>query len=185
VNKVLISVLGQDQPGIIAAVTRVIAAHNGNIENISQTLLQDIFGALVIASIPDDENPDTLKEALRAECSDQHLFVHVNHYAPPAPIPLPETQPYVVTASGPDQRGLIATISTTLSQHGLNITNLYARFTGGSGRFDNVMIFEADVPRATVMDNLRSDLAAIGERLGLGINIQHRKIFEAVSHIDR
>jgi glycine cleavage system transcriptional repressor len=185
VNKVLISVLGQDQPGIIAMVSRVIAARRGNIENISQTLLQDVFGALVIAAIPADESPDSLKDALRDACADQHLFVHVNSYAPATSVPKPETQPYVVTASGPDQVGLLAAISSTLSRHGLNITNLYARFTGGTGRFDNVMIFETDVPRATVMDNLRTDLAQLGAELRLDINIQHRKIFEAVSHIDR
>jgi glycine cleavage system transcriptional repressor len=185
VTKVLISVLGQDQSGIIAMVSRAIAERRGNIESISQTLLQDVFGALVIAAVPEGESPASLEEALRQACADQHLFVHVNSYAPSAVVQKPETQPYVVTATGPDNVGLIAAISATLSRHGLNITNLYARFTGGSGRFDNVMIFETDVPRATVMDDLRADLAKLGGELHLDINIQHRKIFEAVSHIDR
>lgn len=184
-NKVLISVLGQDQPGIIATLAREIAAHRGNIENVSQALLQDIFGALIIASIPAEESPASLKEALREACAEQHLFVHVDHYAPPSAVEKPETQPYVVTASGPDQPGLIAAIADTLARHGLNITNLYARLTGFSSRFDNVMIFEVDVPRATVMDDLRADLAQIANERGLDLNIQHRKIFEAVSHIDR
>lgn len=184
-NKVLISVLGQDRPGIIATVAREIAARRGNIENVSQTLLQDIFGALVIASIPGSENPDSLKEALRAACDGQHLFVHVDHYVPPGDLDKPEIQPYVVTASGPDQPGLVAAITARLSQHGLNITNLYARLTNLSERFSSVMIFEVDVPRATIMDNLRADLAAISADLGIDLNIQHRKIFEAVSHIDR
>jgi predicted amino acid-binding ACT domain protein len=35
-----------------------------------------------------------------------------------------------------------------------------------------------------VMDELRADLAAVSSRLGLEINIQHRRIFEAVSAID-
>lgn len=182
---VLISVLGQDRPGIIARVAGEIAAREGNIENVSQTLLQDIFGALVIASIPDSDNPEALKEALRKACQDQHLFIHVDHYKAPEPRPAPDTQPYVVSASGPDRPGLIAAIAAQLSRHGLNISNLTARLTEPGLRFANVMIFEVDVPRATVMDDLRADLATLAAELGLDINIQHRKIFEAVSHIDR
>jgi glycine cleavage system transcriptional repressor len=184
VHKVLISVLGQDQPGIIALVTRVIAERGGNIENVSQTLLQDIFGALIIAAIADSDDPATLKEVLREACADQHLFVHVDHYAPLVAPPKPETQPYVVTASGPDQMGLIASIAGVLSEHRLNITNLYARLANFDTSFDNVMIFEVDIPRGTRMDDLRFDLAELSAELGLDINLQHRNIFEAVSHID-
>jgi glycine cleavage system transcriptional repressor len=181
----LISVLGKDQSGIIARVSRVIATRRGNIENISQTLLQDVFGALVIATLPDNETPDSLTQALRDACADLALFVHVDAYVPSPATPKPATEPYVVTASGPDRSGLIAEISGTLSHHGLNITNLYARCNGGTLHFDNVMIFETDVPRTTVMDTLRADLARLGAQLDLDINLQHRRIFEAVSHIDR
>ena len=50
-NKALISVLGNDQPGIMAAVATVITEHGGNIENLSQTLLQSVFGALLMVSM--------------------------------------------------------------------------------------------------------------------------------------
>lgn len=184
-NKVLISILGQDKPGIIAQVARVITNRDGNIENISQTLLHEIFGALVIASLQENDNPEALTAALRSACGEQYLFFHVDHYTPPpSPNRKPHAQPYVVTANGPDRQGLVAEIATALSIHGCNIINLYARLTGFSKRFDNVMIFEVEVPRSTDLDELRGDLTQIAVALGLEIDIQHRRNFEAVSRID-
>jgi glycine cleavage system transcriptional repressor len=185
VNKVLISILGQDKPGIIAQVARAITVRHGNIENINQTLLHDIFGALVIATLQEDDNPDALADALRTACGDQYLFFHVDHYTPPpGPHPKPQLQHYVVTANGPDRQGLVAEIATALSRHQGNIINLYARLTGFSKRFDNVMIFEVEVPRGASIDALRDDLALVATLLGIEINIEHRRIFDAVSRID-
>ena len=37
-KKIVVSVLGQDRPGIIAAITRVLYQTDCNIENVSQTI---------------------------------------------------------------------------------------------------------------------------------------------------
>ena len=185
-NKVLISILGQDQPGIVAVVARTISACHGNIENVSQTLLQDVFAALMIVSLPADAGPESLQQALQNSCAGLDLVVHVDRYrVSPAPRVRPEVQPYVVTVIGPDRQGLVAEVATPLARHGVNITNMQAIFKGGNKPLDNLMIFEVDVPRQTVMDELRNDMQTIAGQLGLEINIQHRKIFEAVSSIDR
>jgi glycine cleavage system transcriptional repressor len=45
------------------------------------------------------------------------------------------------------------------------------------------MVFEVDVPRSTVMQDLRDALHEVGQRLDIEIDTQHRKIFESVSNI--
>ncbi|MES2625387.1 MAG: ACT domain-containing protein [Pseudomonadota bacterium] len=182
-SKVLISILGQDQPGIIANVAGLIFSRKGNIENVSQTLLQSMFGALLIVSVPDNETPQALQEALQVTCAALNLFVHVEPYIAPAPNIKPDVQPYIVTAIGPDQPGLVWEIATQLARHDVNITNMQAIFKGTTKPLDNLMIFEVDVPRHTVMNDLRASLREISERLALDIKVQHRKIFESVSRI--
>ena len=184
-NKLLVSVLGQDQSGILAAVAKVVFARQGNIENISQTLLQNVFGALLIVDVPDQETPQELKTALQSGCEKFNLFIHVDKYQGKLePQTKPEMQPYIVTAIGPDRQGLVAEVASQLAKHSVNITNLQAIFKGGDKPLNNLMIFEVDVPKSCVMDDLRNDLQAVSDKLSLEINIQHRKIFEAVSHID-
>jgi glycine cleavage system transcriptional repressor len=181
----LISVLGHDQPGIIAALAAGLAAHQCNIENVSQTLLQDVFGALLIVRAPEQETPAALNAVLQQACQGLGLSIHVDPYEPSQPAqPKPEVQPYIVTAIGPDRQGLVADVAHLLHKHGVNIVNLQALFKGGSKPLDNLMIFHVEVPRQTVMHQLRADLAEVSRRLSLEINIQHRGIFEAVSAID-
>lgn len=184
-NKLLISVLGHDRPGIIAVLAKALAARQCNIENVSQTLLQDVFGALLIVAAPADETPAALQAALQECCAGFDLGIHVDRYEPAAvSSPKPEVQPYIVTAIGPDRQGLVAEVAQQLAKHGVNIVNLQAIFKGGSKPLDNLMIFHVEVPRATVMDALRADLAQVSQKLSLEINIQHRGIFEAVSALD-
>lgn len=185
-NKVLISVLGSDQPGIMAKVADVIKTRNGNIENLSQTLLNTVFGALLLVDLPPQDNARDLQQALETACQDMSLFIRVHPWQETISDwhqHKPEVQPYIVTAIGPDRQGLVAEIAAELFKHGVNITHIQAIFKGGKNPMDNLMVFEVDVPRSTVMNDLRDALSAIAERLDLEISVQHRKIFESVSNI--
>lgn len=185
-NKVLISVLGNDQPGIMAAVATVITEHGGNIENLSQTLLKSVFGALLLVSIPQDAQREQLHQALQQVGQKMRLAIHLDIWdqqLPPWQEHPPEVQPYILTVIGPDRRGLVAEIATQLAHHGVNITQVQAIFKGGDKPMDNLMVFEVDVPRETVMQELREDLQQVAERLDIEIDTQHRKIFESVSNI--
>lgn len=185
-NKVLISVLGSDQPGIMATVADSINRRNGNIENLSQTLLDTVFGALLQVELAEDDSAETLQNALEDACKDMKLFIRVHPWQQTSSdwhSSKPEVQPYIVTAIGPDRQGLVAEIAGQLFKHGVNISHIQAIFKGGNNPMDNLMVFEVDVPRATVMNDLREALAEIADRLNLEISVQHRKIFDSVSNI--
>ncbi len=185
-NKVLISVLGSDQPGIIARVSDIIKQHNGNIENLSQTLLDTVFGALLQVELADADSAEAFQTALEAACQDMDLFIRVHPWRESSSDwhqHKAAAQPYIVTAIGPDRQGLVAEIAAQLYQHGVNITHIQAIFKGGSNPMDNLMVFEVDVPKDTVMQALRDALTEIATRLDLEISVQHRKIFDSVSSI--
>ncbi len=50
-NRAIITVLGSDQSGIVAAVTGVLAEHDVNILDISQTILQGIFTMTMLVDL--------------------------------------------------------------------------------------------------------------------------------------
>jgi ACT domain-containing protein len=50
--KVVITVVGKDRVGIIAAVSACLAEHAVNIVDISQTILQDYFTMIMLAEMP-------------------------------------------------------------------------------------------------------------------------------------
>ena len=52
-NRAIITVLGSDRSGIVAAVTSVLANHEANILDISQTILQGIFTMTMLVDLGD------------------------------------------------------------------------------------------------------------------------------------
>ena len=50
-NRIIITVIGQDRVGIIAAVANILAENQINILDISQTILQEFFTMMLIADM--------------------------------------------------------------------------------------------------------------------------------------
>ena len=51
--KAIVTVLGKDQVGIIASVCALLSEHNINIEDISQTVLQEFFTMVMLVDLSD------------------------------------------------------------------------------------------------------------------------------------
>lgn len=74
--KAVVSVIGKDKTGIIAAVSAKLAEWNINIEDISQTIMQDNFVMIMLvqtdsAALPIDKIGEALQDAVK------HLGVSV------------------------------------------------------------------------------------------------------------
>jgi len=59
-TRIIVSVIGQDRVGIIAAVATILAESQANILDISQTVMQDLFSMIMMvdigkASVPFEE----------------------------------------------------------------------------------------------------------------------------------
>ncbi|MDM8542350.1 ACT domain-containing protein [Desulfococcaceae bacterium HSG9] len=183
-NKVIISVLGQDRPGILAAVTKILLERDGNVENVSQTILQNQFVGIFIVSVPDHIKTDALKDELNLSVKHLDLDIHVKQlvydetYYPPV-----KSEPFIITTKGLDRKGLVAGITATVAYYGVNVTNLQAIFKGGDNPGDNIMIYEVDIPVDIDQQELEDALRTQAQSLGLTISIWHRNIFKAINRI--
>jgi glycine cleavage system transcriptional repressor len=183
-TKVIISVLGKDRPGIVAAVSRVLFERDCNIENVSQTILQTEFAGIFIAGMPAGVTAENLQQGLTAGLADFKMYVQVKPLAENgSPAPPPVAEPFVITTSGPDAKGLVARITAVIARYQVNVTNLQAVFKGGSEPGDNIMIYEVDVPTHIDQQRFRQDLQDQAAALGLRLTIQHRDIFSAMNRI--
>lgn len=182
-QKTIISVLGKDRPGIIAAVTRILFEAGCNIENVSQTILQNEFSGIFIVSVPAALSADDLHRRLDRGLSPMGLHVYEKPIADAEAPAAVYGEPFVVTTKGPDRKGLVAAITGILADHRVNVTNLQAVFKGGDDPNANIMIYEVDVPAKTDQPALRRELHAKAAELSLDISIQHKLIFEAINRI--
>ncbi|MGD8189876.1 ACT domain-containing protein [Brevibacillus ginsengisoli] len=60
-RRAVVSVIGKDQVGIIARVTNVLASHQINILDISQTILQEFFTMMMLVDVSDVANVTSLQ----------------------------------------------------------------------------------------------------------------------------
>lgn len=183
-HKVVITVLGQDRPGIIARVSKVLFEQDCNVENVSQTILQSEFSGIFIASIPERLTIDVLYSCLIDQTEDLGLHVYIKDLkAPESPADTVAGDPFVITTQGPDRKGLVAAITAIIADNGVNVTNLQAVFKGGDDPTKNIMIYEVWIPTDTDRAALTRQLTRKADELGLDISFQHRKIFETINRI--
>jgi ACT domain-containing protein len=79
-DKVIVTVVGKDKVGIIAAVTASLAKENVNILDISQTIMQEFFTMIMICDMSQsDVDLSTLKERMDAEGKGIGVKITVQH----------------------------------------------------------------------------------------------------------
>ena len=179
----IISVLGKDRPGIIAAVTRILFELDCNIENVSQTILQNEFSGIFIVSVPDGLSEAALHQQLETGLGAMGLHVYEKPLSDPDDTATVGCDPFVITTKGPDQKGLVAAMTAIMADYQINVTNLQAVFKGGDDPNANIMIYEVDIPNQADPQALRQALREKARALSLDISIQHKLIFEAINRV--
>ena len=78
--RAVVTVIGKDRTGIIYNVSKILAEHNANIEDISQTIMQDIFTMVMLVDISEMTGDFTeLKEAFDALEKTIGLSIRLQH----------------------------------------------------------------------------------------------------------
>jgi glycine cleavage system transcriptional repressor len=183
-HKMIISVLGKDRPGIIAGVTKVMFEQDFNIEDVSQTILQNQFSGSFIVTGPQHVSADDLHKELDKSTAGFDLHFHVRELGfSGITWTTCDCDPFIITTRGPDRKGLVASVTALLAAHNVNVTQLQAVFRGGDDPGRNIMIYAVDIPRNIDLQAMRLALHDKGKELNLQISIQHKHIFEAINRI--
>ncbi|MFZ5558357.1 MAG: ACT domain-containing protein [Pseudomonadota bacterium] len=79
-SRIVVTVLGQDRVGIIAAVSAILAEANANVLDISQTTLQEFFAMILLADVAQASVPfEELKRRLKARGDEMGLKIDAQH----------------------------------------------------------------------------------------------------------
>ncbi|MFG6372678.1 MAG: ACT domain-containing protein [Oscillospiraceae bacterium] len=76
--RAIVTVIGKDQVGIIAAVCAKLSDHGVNVLDISQTVLQEYFTMIMLVDASQSDLPFAqLAEALEAEGAERNLSIRI------------------------------------------------------------------------------------------------------------
>jgi len=178
----VLNVMSDDHPGIVAAVTEAVEDLGGNIDACSQTVLGGYFTLIMIVSVPEEIDPESLAERIRSvKTTGEPYQVLVR----PAlkhgeAVPGESSDRFVISAFGKDQPGIVRRFSQYLAGKDINIVDLY----GDRKQGEFVLIGQVQVPSRWDIRMLQADLEQMGEDLGgFTVKLQHENVFVATNQL--
>lgn len=182
-KKFVLSVIGQDKPGILARISTILFSHGCNIEDVSQTILQTEFASIFVVLNPLERPLETIGAELNSVLGGMGLSAHLRPMSIPAVSEDAPTQPFVITTRGLDKPGTISAVTTGIAALNCNVVNFRAIITQETGEDEMIMIFEVDVPPSVEHRHLRQKMQDVCAPLALTVSVQHRDIFETIHRI--
>ena len=183
-NQYVLSIMSRDRVGIVFEVANAIRELCGNIADIRQSVLCGYFTMILLVSFPETVGQRDIERKL-AEV-DAHSDTVIDSVVKPVDpdyqvrcSPNPENA-YVLTASGADQIGFVATVASFCVQHKINILDLSTTVSDGA----YVMILIIDLDQAPAIQKVRESLQEFSHSSGLSVVLQHYDIFRAVNEIN-
>ena len=79
--KLVVTIVGRDQVGIVAMVSGILAEQRVNIMNVNQNIMDGFFNMVMIAEMPDDAEIrlKDLQEMLRKKGEESVIEIKVQH----------------------------------------------------------------------------------------------------------
>ena len=160
---VVITAVGRDKPGIIAALARAVLDLGGNLDDATMTRLHGAFATMVVARLPMGKTEADARAALAPVAEEMGLTVTVQS----VPDAHSETPPdTLLTVYGADKPGIVHAVASLLAARGINITDMDTRLAGTAESPVYVMLQEAVAGDLDLTD----DLAGLRRELGVDIS---------------
>jgi phosphoserine phosphatase len=171
----VISVIGEDQVGIVSEVTQLLFKQGLNIIDIEQTVIHAQFTmVLLIQPLQPHFKQNQLRTHLNQLAKKRGMNITMTPLHEFKGLRLAENKkPYVLTLLGADRPGVVAAFSATLAKHHCNIERIkmIAR-----GEFFAMEMW-IDLREAN-FSNLIQDLGTVAKKVGMDIIAQPEHVFK-------
>ena len=172
-NRFIMTAFGEDRPGIVADVTRVLFENGCNLEENSMTLLADEFTLILLFS----SNEPGIEERLQPDCRRLEKERGISAFIRPlgARREHPQAGPlFVVEVEGLDQSGIVYKVSQYLADQGLNILDLKSevKSTPESGTSLYQMQIQVQAQQGISAESIENGLAPVADELHVDISVR-------------
>jgi phosphoserine phosphatase len=165
----VVSVIGEDQVGLVSEVTQVLFRKGLNIIDIEQTVIHSQFTmVLLVQPVRPQFQAIKLRSELQEVAKKRKMNITLTPLEEFKGLRLAETKkPYVLTIVGSDRPGVVAAVSSSLAKHRCNIERIkmIAR-----GEFLGMEMW-MDLRDAN-FSLLREDLSEVARKTGMDIIVQ-------------
>jgi glycine cleavage system transcriptional repressor len=159
-----LAVIGNDRPGIAAAVTRDLFEAGCNLEDVTSTILRGHFTMVLVIRAPVDAAE--IESRLAGTATEFDLVVS----ARPVKEARDEGEPatHMVSVYGSDRPGIVYRVAEMLAGLGANITDLTSRLIDSGTESVYALMLEVSIPGDV---DLESKLGGLREELGIDVSV--------------
>jgi glycine cleavage system transcriptional repressor len=162
-----VSAIGEDRPGIVAAVTGVLLEHGCNLADCSMSLLRRQFAMILLVEAPDELSEEGLAKALEEPAERFSLVTSVREVAHAETAS--SGHPHVVSVYGPDRPGIIHRVASVLAGLGANVTDLMSRLAGDDLY---MVVVEVDLPEEADPAVVEAELQEAAREMGVELTFR-------------
>lgn len=168
-ESVVLTIVSDDHPGIVEALSQVLEDHHGNWTESSMLSLAGKFAGILLASLP-TEQVESFLAGLHALESDGMQIVAQRTAETPAADNMRE---FSLDLVGQDRPGIIHDISEILTRHHVNVHELDTECQSASMSGELLFLASArmQIPPDTSIDQLRRDLEDLANELMVDIKL--------------
>ncbi|MEW5790490.1 MAG: glycine cleavage system protein R [Pseudomonadota bacterium] len=165
-SQAILTVIGQDRPGIVAAVSQALYNAGCSIEDAAMMRLGGYFAIMQVLRYPADLG--SVETALDPAVKKLDLRVHLDPVA--TPLSGADTPPNCrITVFGADHPGIVAHVTGALAEIGFNIIDLESHLSGSSERPVYIMVIQGSSPGGVAA--AEAALAAVREQEQVEIRV--------------
>jgi len=169
-TSIVLTVVSDDHPGIVEALSEVIAGHGGNWTESSMMSLAGKFAGILLVQVPEEQADvfisalDTLESRgmqIIAQRSDSVSGVD-------------EAREYSIDLVGQDHPGIVHDITEVLAKHGVNVQELETTVQSASMSGESLFMAHANlfVPAQADLEKLQDELEELANELMVDIELE-------------
>jgi glycine cleavage system regulatory protein len=169
-TSLVLTVLGQDRPGLVDAIAQAVADHSGNWVESRMAHLAGHFAGILRVEV-DADQAEALTNALGSLAEGGlESTIHVDDAKPVA-----ATTPVIqLSLVGQDRPGIVREISRVLATHGVNVEELNTECTRAANTGQSLFQAQAQLrlPEGVSTDALSAALEAVAQDMMVDIALE-------------
>lgn len=169
-TSIVLTIMADDQPGIIRTVSSVLQKHGGSWTQSSMSSLAGQFAGILLVSVPTENSVACQQELRGLESKGLHIITHISDQVTARK----KSREYVLDLVGNDRPGIVHEITTVLANHNVNVGELETvveAATMGGGELFKARV-EMLIPESTEIDVLEKELENLANDLMVDISFE-------------
>jgi glycine cleavage system regulatory protein len=169
-TSIVLTIMADDQPGIIQAVSSTLHKHGGSWTQSSMSSLAGQFAGILLASVPSENSTACRKELHGLESQGLRVIARICDQTAESEA----SHEYTLDLLGNDRPGIVHEITTVLANHNVNVKSLETVVEAASMGGGEIFKTKAEllVPESTDIDALEDDIENLANDLMVNISFE-------------